>query len=77
MENELDVTFAMIDVLMFGKLEIERLGGSSGDTYYATVSNYVGDIMFDATERRVGDVIVSLRDQVVANFKKYGPRGGA
>ena len=73
--SDTDLLFALIDTLALGKLEIEMLGGGNDITYYVTVSNYVGHVMFDATDRRVGDAIISVRDQVVYSFLHSSPSG--
>ena len=75
MGNEIDILFAIIDMLTLGKLEIEMLGGGNDTAYYVAIKNYTGDLMFDATERRVGDAIVSVRDQVVYSFLHSSPSG--
>ena len=73
--NSMDVLFALIDTLALGKLEMELLGGGNDQAYYVAIKNYAGDIMFDATERRLGDAIISVRDQVVSDFLHSSPSG--
>ena len=73
--NEIDVVFAIIDVLMFGKLEIEVLGGGDDTCYYASIRNDHGLILVDATERRVGDAIVVVRDRIIAHYKGRNVQG--
>lgn len=73
--NETDVVFAIIDITMFGILEIQVLGNGNDTCYYAAVRNDHGLLLVDATERKVGDAIISARGRIVAYYKERSVRG--
>lgn len=67
--NKTDITFAILDILMCGKLEIDVSNGNN-PTYRVIAVGYDGEIIVSVTEQKINDAIILARDEITTFYQK-------